>query len=57
MSRIYNRRPNGRFGRLTLREAAGLDLLVCQDCRRMNPFPATGERPTECHACGSENLA
>lgn len=57
MTRYYNRKANGRFGMRSLREVTGLEVLVCQDCRRMNPYPATGEKPTECHACGSENLA
>jgi len=56
VSRAYSRRPNGRFGRLTMREAFGLDVYVCQDCRRMNPVTA-GEKPERCHACGSENLS
>jgi hypothetical protein len=56
MTRSYNRKANGRFGMRSLREVTGLDVLICQDCRRMNPYPATGEKPTECHACGSENL-
>ena len=50
------RTARGRYTRNTLENTVGLSVLVCQECRRMNPYPAGGDKPTTCHACGSEHL-
>lgn len=55
-SRMHSRQPNGRFRRATMANTFGLTVYVCQDCRRMNPVAVGAPKPTECHACGSENL-
>lgn len=54
--RMYSRTASGRFRRATVENTFGLHVYVCQDCRRMNPVTAGAPKPTECHACGSENL-